>query len=283
VHQLITERKHKTSSTHTHTRTHHQPPTTKHHHDNHCSFMMKATSFLLSLLPSLALACRCMQPTLKTALYDTPDSIVIAGRITGELKLTTTDDFGDRYFAMRVAKVYRAPCSIQEQDVIIVSTSASSASCGLDLKPFSRYIFSVYAVEQDNALLPAAVQVSVNSCAYNFEGVLSTEDKTVLREYKTSNKPYKQDCNPPTPCKTGAECDPENEYCDATKNVCVALNVDSCPCLPTPCFAAPCSVALPCEEAVNATQPVECLETYCCGCAAIFVDATRTQICNSPS
>jgi hypothetical protein len=242
--------------------------------------MMKILSFvasflLLSQLPSLALACRCQQPILDDALYHNVDSIVIAGKILDEIKQVapSNDDIQTRYFAFKVKWVIKSPtCTIQKDDVIIVSTGASTASCGLDLQPNTRYTFSAFAVEADFAVLPNVVQVSVGSCAYHVQGDLSVADQQTLRQYTKENEPYPKKCTT-TPCTTGADCDPDREYCDAVNNVCINFNA---PCDPFPvdCFAEPCSVTDPCQKGLT------CINNYCGGCNAIFLDGNRTQVCN---
>jgi hypothetical protein len=231
-------------------------------------------TFLLSSLPNLLLACKCIPPVLKEDLYDNPDSTVIAGRILREL--ATMDGYFDRHFVFEVKQVYKA-CSIKEQDTIIVSTSASSASCGLDLKSNTQYIFAAHMAEDNE--LPTAVRVSVGLCDYNAEWPLgvSDEDKRTLRLYKTKGPASNANCSTSSsPCQTGADCDEMTEYCDASKTQCISIDAP-CPTALANCFAAPCTVTDPCQEADG---PLICLDNYCGGCNAIFLDADRTRVCN---
>jgi hypothetical protein len=221
------------------------------------------------------LACKCIPPILKDTLYDNPDSTLIAGRIIDEL--TATDGSYDRHFVFNVNKVFKA-CSIQAEDNIIVSTSFSSASCGLDLQPNTQYILSAHAME-DNLDLPTVVRVSVGSCDYNAEwpvGV-SDEDKRALRLYMNTTQSHTNCNTSSSPCQTGADCDQMDEYCDVSNNQCVTIDAP-CPSSPVNCYASPCTVTDPCQEAVG---PLLCLDNYCGGCNAIFLDADRSQVCNS--
>jgi Tissue inhibitor of metalloproteinase len=248
-----------------------------------CTFAY-LTALLLSLsLPSLSLACKCMPPNLTEALYDNPDSTVIAGRVLNEL--TMMDGSYDRYFVFKVNQVFKA-CSIQLQDIIIVSTSYSTASCGLNLINNTQYIFSARPAVVEANDLPSAVQVSVASCDYNSEwSYVSDDDKRTLRQYKQNEPSADAHCDtssssssPSSSCQTGADCDQITEYCDVAKNQCVAIDA-SCPTPPVRCFAAPCTVTYPCL--VEAGGPLTCLDNYCGGCNAIFLDADRSRVCNS--
>jgi Tissue inhibitor of metalloproteinase len=241
----------------------------------HSTFAYYLTALLLSSsLPNLSLACKCMPPNLTEALYDNPDSTVIAGRVINEL--ATTDGSFERYFVFKVNQVYKA-CSIQVQDMIVVSTSYSTASCGLNLVNNTQYIFSAHSVAEDNNLPSSLVQVSVASCDYNSEwSYVSEEDKRTLRQYKQNEPSSDAHCS--TSCQTGADCDPIEEYCDAASNQCVAMDAP-CSGPVVNCFAAPCTVTEPCL--VETGGPLTCLDDYCGGCNAIFLDADRTRVCNS--
>jgi Tissue inhibitor of metalloproteinase len=292
-------------------------------------------------LPILSLACRCMQPTLNTSLYMDDDSIVMAGEINDEIKLdtTTTNDteIGNRFFTFTVKRVYKGPCSIQASDTIIVSTSASTASCGLNLQPDSWYTFSAFASPPGDGalLLPSAVQVHVGACAYHAAGdEMSRADRLVLRKFERkkcttspavvplktpapSASPTSQNGNnnidppililpssPPTSrqdddgnnnstiddppililpgsCTTGSDCanadDGSEMYCNAATGTCHPF-IDTCGTRPTfNCLTSPCSVAVPCEPNLI------CIDNYCGGCNAIFLNADHTQVlCNNP-
>lgn len=241
----------------------------------HCTFAYSAT-FLLSSLPSLSSACKCIPPNLTDSLYNKPDSTVFAGRIVDEL--TTSVGSYDRYFVFKLNRVFKACSAIQAADLIIVSTSFSSASCGLDLIPNTQYIFSAHAATEDNQDdLPI---FSVGSCDYNAEwsAGVSDEDKRALRLYLNTTQSNAH-CDSSSKCQTGADCDQTSEYCDVSNNKCVTIDAP-CPSFapPVACFAAPCTVTDPCQEADG---PLTCLDSYCGGCKAIFLDADRSQVCNS--
>jgi hypothetical protein len=252
----------------------------KRNQDLRTTMMMKFLSLLsLSLLPSLSFACSCFElPSLNTTLYENSNSIVIAGRVLAELKLTTTDEFGNynRYFAFKVRQVTKAPCYIQKDDVILITTGGNSGLCGVDLQPDTRYTLEAYALNS-NPLEPSMVQVGIGSCNYIGPGDLPAADKQVLRKYSKAN-PHPTKCAPPPkPCTTGADCNPRSEYCNVAANQCVTIDAP-CPTPPVECFAAPCTVTLPCET--TAPGPLTCLDNYCGGCNAIFLDADRSQVCN---
>jgi hypothetical protein len=262
-----------------------------------------------SLLPSLSMACRCMQPTLDIALNE-PDSIVIVGKINDEIKLdttnTTTDEIRNRYFTFKLRRVIKAPsCSMQVNDTIIVSTSASTASCGLNLQPNTWYTFSAHASspQDGDLLLPLAVQVQVGACAYNAEGNLPQADRPTLRAFDRQQS-HQRNCTAPaapalpsptsaptsaptstsplsSSCKTGADCaDIGNEYCNAVTGTCHPIQ-DSCGTRPMfNCLQAPCTVTVACQDAQNPAGPLMCIDNYCGGCNAIFLDANYTQVCN---
>jgi hypothetical protein len=226
-----------------------------------------------------------MPPSLDAALFESPNSTVIAGRIIHELKLATTtpDETMNRYFAFIVKQVYKS-CTLQTNDVIMISTSASTASCGLNLESNTGYIFSAF---QEPTADDGIFRVSVAACNYNAKLPIAEGLKRTLRQFRinSANSQYlncpKAPAPLPGPCQTGTECDPVNEYCDAVNNTCIAINA---PC-PTPpgtvnCFDDPCNLADPCQEAVG---PVTCISNYCGGCNAIFINADRTQVCNSAS
>jgi hypothetical protein len=231
---------------------------------------------LSSLLPSFSLACSCAPPgpVLKTILNDVPNAVVLTGRIIGELKLTNpTDQYRDLYYAFKVNRVLKAPCTIHDGNLILVSTSASSALCGVQLKTNTLYTLSAYAAFQQDG----AVEVQVGSCDYRNEGELSAEDKQTIRQYQKNNVRVCAKL-----CETGADCDQTKEYCNVAKNQCTVIDA-VCPNPPgsVECFADPCTVTRQCEEAASAIQPVTCIDNYCGGCNAIFIDANRTQICNT--
>jgi hypothetical protein len=159
--------------------------------------MIKFLSLLfLSLLPSLSSACSCPgPPDLNATLYE-KDSIVLRGRILDEIKLTTTDEFGnyDRFFAFKVKKVHKAPCYIQVGDVILVSTGGNDGLCGVELlPPGTPYTFSGSS-DNSNPEEPTMVQVRVGSCDYLVEGNNPPKaDKRVLGAYKKAN-PHPTTC-----------------------------------------------------------------------------------------
>jgi hypothetical protein len=254
----------------------------------------------LFLLSNLSSACKCQPPSLNDALFNNLDSIVIAGRIIDEIKTSssssTSNEMMDRLFAFRVQQVYKVcPSSgLQAGDLILVSTRSSTAACGLNLQPFTSYIFSALPVESntnttnttnDMNPLNSVFQVSVQSCDYNAELPIAANLKQTLRQFRNNATNVQfSNCGPPspppTPCQTGQDCNASTEYCKPSTSgsnpngTCIAINA---PC-PTPivdCFAEPCAVTDPCLEYVPGT----CLNNYCGGCNAIFLNVNRTQVC----
>jgi hypothetical protein len=154
--------------------------------------MMKFLSLLFfwSLLPSLSLACSCSgPPDINATLYENPSSIVLEGRNIEQLKLTTKDENGNHnvYYAFKVKWVHKAPCYIQKDDVIMVSTGGNSGLCGVNLKPNTRYTFEAYALNSNPLEAPAIVQVGVGSCSYLVEGDVPVGDRQILRAYSKAN------------------------------------------------------------------------------------------------
>jgi hypothetical protein len=249
----------------------------------HSTFAYWTAAFLLLSLPSRSLACDCIPGSLNGTLYNNPDSTVIAGRIIDELKLTTVGSSqGQKYYTFKVKQVYKTCSPLQRDDTIIVSTSASSASCGLDLEPDTRYVVSARETEIDSMNVPTVFQVNVGLCNYHAKLPIAPEVTLALRQYRNTENGVQ--CNDgstssslPLPCNTGATCDQTNEYCDASSNQCVSIDAP-CPTPPVDCVVAPCTVTDPCQEAEG---PLICINNYCGGCNAIFLDAKRTQVCNS--
>jgi hypothetical protein len=243
-----------------------------------------STAFLfLSLLSPKSLACDCMPGSLNGTLYNNPESTVITGRIMDELKLTTTSTGSpdQKYFTFKVKHVYKS-CSVQPDDTIVVSTSASSALCGLTLEPDAQYVFSAHEAEPESMNLPSVFRLNVGLCNFHSKWPMGREVRQALRQYRDMENVVK--CSSgitlsvvPLPCNTGAACDQTNEYCNTSINKCVSIA--SCPTPTVDCKVAPCTVTDPCQEAVG---PLICIDDYCGGCNAIFLDANRTQVCNSP-
>jgi hypothetical protein len=129
-------------------------------------------------------------------LYEEPESIVLTGRIIDEIKLTTTDEFGnnDVYYAMKVKKVHKAPCYIQSGDIILIVTGGNDGLCGVDLQAATPYTLATYSENSDPLQSSQMVMVRVGSCDYVDQGALPpAPDKRLLRAYKAAN-PHPTTC-----------------------------------------------------------------------------------------
>jgi hypothetical protein len=222
--------------------------------------------FTVLFLP-IALACKCMQPSAKGALYGDVDSVFL-GRVVKQL---VSNDENNLKYLINVGRVFKG-CFITSDSFIILSTGTSSASCGLQLALKTRYIFSGILEPVDPTMLlqvegrTIAGEVSAGTCGYNSPWLtVSPEDKLLLRDYENVCKDI---------CSTGADC-PVTSYCDAGK--CVAFDAPCPDGVPLGvCPGPPCKYATPCAEAGLDAQ---CIENFCGGCYAIFVNAARNRVC----
>lgn len=221
-------------------------------------------AFLLALLssPTLSNACRCMVPTVQSAL--TNADAVFRGNVTRALK---TDDGLQKKYVVSVKRVFKG-CAFEAPQRIVVTTSSSSASCGVTLQLNTIYAFSASSTPIDDATkkqlgknTTVTQAVSIMTCNYNREWTsVPEEDKKALRAHNNQ-------C--PTKCKTGSDCK-DKYYCDTGK--CVADDAP-CPVIIGACIADPCSNTQACPGAT-------CITTYCGGCLPLWIDANRTRVCN---
>lgn len=230
--------------------------------------MVSFRSILLHiLLPALALACKCKEPTLLTSLDDS--DAVFRGSVIRALPSDEENQWNK--FVVQVKRVYEG-CTFKQGDRVIVATSSSSASCGVDLETSKTYIFAGENIPMDSSTqielgkrTKISRAVSVNACGYTREWeAVSTDDKKLLRSHVNQ-------C--PKSCDSGADCQDGNSYyCDTGK--CVAYNA---PCdKDTPianCLVDPCTVS-------TCTENSQCFSNYCGGCFAIFVDSNGNRVCN---
>jgi hypothetical protein len=250
---------------------------------NHMFALLGLGAILLSIPNSHA--CSCFPgPSAQGTLSDSAD--VFMGRVVKDLNPTPPPGTGGdgsvfevnqdpKQYLVRVRRIFKS-CTLEVNNYVVVTTGANSAMCGIELTLNQRYVFSGTVEAADAATIAVSGMQSlagaiwVGICGYNIPwDSVAPADKRVLVNYGTVP------CKPP--CKTGAECASSTEYCDAGK--CIAFDA---PCPPyTPvvtCLAAPCTVSRPCAQA---SSGLKCLNNYCGGCNAIFIDGNRSRICSA--
>lgn len=228
--------------------------------------------FVSLLLPTLSFACKCIVPTVPSALTDS--DAVFRGKVIRELKATKVGE-PTKAYVIQARRIYKG-CAFEQGNRVVVTTSSSSASCGVTLEVNGTYVFSSATSTPIDAATKKKLgkkstkitrAVSIVSCGYNRKwDEVPAADLTLLRNYDN-------DVCVPESCTAGADClDSTKYYCDTGK--CTAYDAP-CPDGTTTvnCLADPCQVAKPC------TTMDKCLSNYCGGCNAIFIDTTGTRVC----
>jgi hypothetical protein len=148
--------------------------------------MTKLLSLFIALfLPLFSLACKCREPTVATALEDA--DVVFRGTVVRELKEANPSSQTKR-IVVKVGRVFKG-CSFAMADRIVVTTSISSASCGVSTDVDKTYVFSGSSEFIDTATKKQLGKntkimnaVSIQACMYNRDwDDIPSADKTALR------------------------------------------------------------------------------------------------------
>jgi Tissue inhibitor of metalloproteinase len=217
---------------------------------------------LVVLWADHAHACSCWDDNTVEASLRLADTVV-RGTVVRRLE---TVHYQANY-VVRVFRIFKGSNdkTIQPNDLVIVTTGNSDAMCGIRLSINETYVLSGYNTPLKRSVknqLPPTTSItqalSVGLCEYNvkWSKIPSTDVKT-LRSFR--------------PCSTGRDCRGGTEYCDA--GMCVDLEA---PCrVEAICDEYPCDVAPICDNASK------CVNNYCGGCNAIFMDSAATRVCNN--
>jgi Tissue inhibitor of metalloproteinase len=148
--------------------------------------MAKFLSLFITLfLPLFSLACKCREPMIATALEGA--DVVFRGTVVRELKETNPSSQTKR-LVVKVGRVFKG-CSFAMADRIVVTTSISSASCGVSTEIDKTYVFSGSSEFIDTATKKQLGKntkimnaVSIQACMYNRDwDDIPSADKTALR------------------------------------------------------------------------------------------------------
>jgi hypothetical protein len=249
---------------------------------NHMFALLGLGAILLSLPNSHACSCSLGRQSAQSALSYSANVFLV--RVVKDLNPTPPPGTGGdgsffdedpKQYLVRVRRLFKS-CTLEVNDYVVVTTGANSEMCGIEISLNQRYVFSGTPGAADAATIAMSGMQSLagvmyaGDCRYNIPwDMVAPADKKRLVNRGTM--PCK------SPCKIGTECASSTEYCYA--GTCIAFDAPCSPYAPAvTCVAAPCTVSRPCAQAGSG---LKCLNNYCGGCNAIFIDANRSRICSA--
>ena len=175
-------------------------------------------------------ACVCMPTSAERSLNSDDVNTVFRGHVQRQQQVVATNDTdappGFTYYIVKVGRIFKG-CTFRNATMILVETSSSAATCGVNFDLKKDYLFSGNSVPAKPNIVEIAarktqriitdVMVHVQLCDRNSEfKYLSGTDRKALRN----------STNTCTMCKSAADCpggvDGGLNYCDQGK--CVANN-----------------------------------------------------------
>jgi len=139
--------------------------------------MMRSTLFFvlgallcgLAALPATAYACKCMLPTPEQAREAAP--LIFEGRVSKieDVPATPEQGIGTKRVTLALVRTWKG---LEDKESVVVSTSASSASCGFTFEPSTSYL--VYAAEGEGGV------IEVSGCSRTRAMADASEDLAVL-------------------------------------------------------------------------------------------------------
>lgn len=154
--------------------------------------MMRSTLFFvlgallcgLATLPATAHACKCMLPTPEQAREAAP--LIFEGRVSAieDVPAKPEEGVGTKRVTLALVRTWKG---LESKESVVVSTSASSASCGFMFEPNTSYL--VYAAEGEGGV------IEVSGCSRTRAMTDAADDLAVLGagitpvEVKPADKP----------------------------------------------------------------------------------------------